>query len=685
MPDDPYLYRLKSAVTVNSAVSDQEVRRFGFREFWIEGTRYKLNGVVVNMVGENITFHAQGYNWMRYNHMWPTNWAKTIDSLKKLNIRVIRLHQQPAPNWVVDVADEKGMLVIAESAVYAREYTTGSDKATYIANSKTWIGPWIRSQRNHPSIVIWNAENENGVGWIYWMTSAEIKSLGDHIMTFDNTRPVNYDGDQEVGGQIVNYHYPEGYISLPTGSIYSWSNLVSATKPTGAGEFITHYDNTGYNNSINMYWQGTWSRGMRYIGFSDIRPYTLEWAWTLTTNLKERENLRNSYNPIALFDKAYDDLGVAPISGTAPACYPELAASANISRTLILYNDDYRNDVVEAEVIVKCEGTQYASGKISYKLTLGSHMDITSSFQVPAKGGKVMELVLITYKNGVKKFQESKYFRITGATSGTTSSTVTFSPGTNVNQVPGTPATPTGTTSLCLNPVNSIYTTTGATGATSYVWTISPAGAGTITGTTATATVDWNNTYVGTASITVKGQNSKGQGTASVALVVTVNALPAANAGADVSIASGSSMKLQGSGGTSYSWSPVTGLSSASVSNPTAKPSVTTTYTLTVTDARGCKASDNVTVTVLKSSGVEENAATIQVYPNPASDVLTVESAEMISSIRIIDQSGRIVNVISEVNYLRLQLQLEGMPAGIYYIEVTGGEGITYRAMFVKL
>ncbi|WP_321372201.1 gliding motility-associated C-terminal domain-containing protein [uncultured Draconibacterium sp.] len=49
----------------------------------------------------------------------------------------------------------------------------------------------------------------------------------------------------------------------------------------------------------------------------------------------------------------------------------------------------------------------------------------------------------------------------------------------------------------------------------------------------------------------------------------------------------------------SYSWSPALGLSSTTVSNPTANPSVTTTYTVTKTDlTSGCFDTDEITVTV---------------------------------------------------------------------------------------
>jgi len=53
-----------------------------------------------------------------------------------------------------------------------------------------------------------------------------------------------------------------------------------------------------------------------------------------------------------------------------------------------------------------------------------------------------------------------------------------------------------------------------------------------------------------------------------------------------------------GEPGYSYSWTPVLGLNNPNVANPVAKPSVTTTYTVTVTDANGCQATDDITITV---------------------------------------------------------------------------------------
>jgi hypothetical protein len=79
-----------------------------------------------------------------------------------------------------------------------------------------------------------------------------------------------------------------------------------------------------------------------------------------------------------------------------------------------------------------------------------------------------------------------------------------------VNTIPPVPATPDGPAMVDLqNTTTSDYTT--SSDADTYMWQISPASAGTISGTTAAAQVTWNPVFTGTAEITVKGQNSCGE------------------------------------------------------------------------------------------------------------------------------------------------------------------------------
>lgn len=79
---------------------------------------------------------------------------------------------------------------------------------------------------------------------------------------------------------------------------------------------------------------------------------------------------------------------------------------------------------------------------------------------------------------------------------------------------------------------------------------------------------------------------------------ISVYPLPSVNAGPDQTICMGSSTNLSAFGGTTYNWTPSTGLSSVNISNPIATPTATTNYTVTATDANGCFNNDMITITV---------------------------------------------------------------------------------------
>jgi hypothetical protein len=77
------------------------------------------------------------------------------------------------------------------------------------------------------------------------------------------------------------------------------------------------------------------------------------------------------------------------------------------------------------------------------------------------------------------------------------------------------------------------------------------------------------------------------------------------DAGPDRIIVSGTSTVIGGSptasGGIqpyNYSWTPTTGLNDSTLDNPTASPTSTTTYSVTVTDNKGCTGSDSMTLSV---------------------------------------------------------------------------------------
>ena len=86
--------------------------------------------------------------------------------------------------------------------------------------------------------------------------------------------------------------------------------------------------------------------------------------------------------------------------------------------------------------------------------------------------------------------------------------------------------------------------------------------------------------------------------TAEDSVVVTVNSLPTPIVNTDTTVCYGTSAQLNASGGVSYSWSPATGLNNSAISDPLANPLVTTSYTVTVTDAAGCSSSSSTAVII---------------------------------------------------------------------------------------
>ncbi len=415
-PDRPSLYLLKSRISASGVVVDEETRRFGFREIWVEGNQFRFNGIRVNLFGDYQVFGDTWYTQPVIHK--PENWPATVDKIKAMNIRVLRWHHNPVPQYLLDVADEKGLLICDEAANYARNYHAKSDKAAYLANTQRWLEPWIKADRNHPSVYMWNATNEMSYKFAGAFDPKELRKLGDTIRRFDSTRPIGYDGDHAVEDVLVDYHYPELYNHEPLGSIYGWGYMVQA-KPTGMGETLhtrSPLKEVQYAVERNTWWLGIWTRGLRYTNWTNIKPACYWFAEKDGFQGPRAENLRNAFAPVALFDKHFDDLGLTPyVTGLEPGgTPPPLQGGVRANRTLVLYNDEFRDTAITAEVELLLEGKPFTKTSKQFTVALGEHIDIPLSFAVPPESGRKFTMVLRTYKGGRKTFEEARQFHIAG-------------------------------------------------------------------------------------------------------------------------------------------------------------------------------------------------------------------------------------------------------------------------------
>lgn len=428
-PDDPKLYILNSKLvtTSNQSIIDSEVKRFGFREFWTEGTQFRLNGVHINLRGD----------WVCFSQYWGS--IRSPEQLEKLyrdlrdetGANILRLHKHPAPKFAYDLADETGLMILAETAFYSRSYMNrlnAEEKTAFIYRNLPLVKSFVKNVRNNPSVVMWSGCNEMTTSMSKF-TRDQLAPIGDAIKSVDGTRPVTYDSDGNVSNtDVIGIHYPEGYENNVTGNPYTaWAGRISSSKPTYFGEIMAvRPDND------NNWWVGVWSRGLRYLNAAYFAPRVFYPTGRAGWGPEQKSLQEAAYHPIAVFDKDYDQLGIKPFKNKI---YPSLAEGATLTRNLVVYNDDFRNTSVKVKVSLYVNNTRFATGEQTYTIPLGEHKEITASFQVPKQAGKNLELRLETSKTPqssyYEAFSEDKIFQIQASSyKGNTSGVVTLSGGT---------------------------------------------------------------------------------------------------------------------------------------------------------------------------------------------------------------------------------------------------------------
>ena len=149
------------------------------------------------------------------------------------------------------------------------------------------------------------------------------------------------------------------------------------------------------------------------------------------------------------------------------------------------------------------------------------------------------------------------------------------------------------------------------------------------------------------------------------------------DAGSDLTICKGISVTLNATGNAvSYTWDN-------NVTNGV--PFAATTsgdYTVTATAANGCKATDEVHITVQECTGINNTSGrSLKIYPNPAGNNLTIGSDRAIAKISIQSLSGiEVLNIAGETE----NISLKQLPAGIYILKIYFRDNTTETIKLIK-
>ena len=156
-PDHPFLYNLKI-----TSPGDSKIVTFGMREFRVvEGEKVGfLNGKPFYLRGTNVALHRFFEDRARDELPWQDQWIYELHKVfKDMYWNSYRLHVGFAPERWYEIADQEGFLIQDEYPLWGcwSDEEKKRHKAGVLAAE---YKKWIKERWNHPSVVIWDAQNE---------------------------------------------------------------------------------------------------------------------------------------------------------------------------------------------------------------------------------------------------------------------------------------------------------------------------------------------------------------------------------------------------------------------------------------------------------------------------------------------------------------------------------------------
>jgi hypothetical protein len=114
-------------------------------------------------------------------------------------------------------------------------------------------------------------------------------------------------------------------------------------------------------------------------------------------------------------------------------------------------------------------------------------------------------------------------------------------------------------------------------------------------------------------------------------------------------------------------------------------PLVTTSYTVTGAAVNGCTNSAVATVSVKVCVGINElsEGENLNIYPNPANDILKIDAGETINKIEISDYTGKQTGVyFPGAKYF--EMNEHQLPAGLYLLKITTASYTVVRRVVIE-
>ena len=280
-PESPNLYTVRTEVKIGEDVVDTYETDYGFRYFSFDNNDgFSLNGKKVKLKGVCM-HHDQGALGAEANRRAI---ERQVEILKEMGCNSIRVTHNPAATELIEICNEKGMLVIDEffdgwmyhkngnSNDYATWFSKEIEEGNEILGAKdgmTWaefdLKATVGRGQNAPSIIMWSLGNEiqegaggsgyntkaaNLIQWTKEVDDTRILTIGSNALKkSENERREHVDIANQLtavdGASGTNYSNGASYDSLhkefPEWNLYGSE---TASSVNSRGVYTTKQNNT---------------------------------------------------------------------------------------------------------------------------------------------------------------------------------------------------------------------------------------------------------------------------------------------------------------------------------------------------------------------------------------------------------------------------------------------------------
>ena len=428
-PGRPRLYRMRAEIMgSNGERLDRLEDTFGFREVDVRGREIYINDRRFNfrsvITGGRETLKDTLSQWTEYN----------CNTLRLPHGGWNRYFDRDPQRATLDFTDEEGMAVRMNSQINGMfiDLATGDDR--FWENATDYYRQFVKAYRNHPSIIIWTAENEldliSNMAGHRWFKRREWKMI-EAASEIDPSRPTMADGAGTLDGKlpICNWHYCEvGPIADPNdpGAVRRRKQSgVAAVYPDNAFTFARLPNRNcrqrpwnrqrplwvgeSYFYSGQVKWQG-WIGGDRALSgrfaadrasarFVNMLCRGYRWQDVAGFNIftsagKLRgEKIKRSLAPVAVFSRDY---------------HHNHYAGERFERRLKIFNDTLDEGPLTLEWTLQLNGKTRDSGRSVHSLEPGDNRPITLKISAPrVKKRSDGELSFWLKRGGQVVFEES--------------------------------------------------------------------------------------------------------------------------------------------------------------------------------------------------------------------------------------------------------------------------------------